>query len=72
MAPFTRLIRFDSGGKTYFSDLGANTIEPPSPGSHVTAYLSLEDLESGKNGATVTLDKASIFWLVVSGINFCC
>ena len=61
MASFSRLIRFDSGGKIYFSDLGAKRIEPPAPGSRVTAYLSLDDLVTGKNSVEVTLDKASTF-----------
>ncbi|KAH8594578.1 fumarylacetoacetate hydrolase family protein [Bisporella sp. PMI_857] len=57
MAPFSRLIRFESDGATYFSDLGVDITEPPSPGSRVTAYLSLEDLVVEKNGATVVLGK---------------
>jgi hypothetical protein len=61
MAPFSRLIRFESGGSIFFSDIAGDTIEPPSPGRRMTAFLSLDDLKAGKDGVTVTLDKASLF-----------
>jgi hypothetical protein len=57
MAPFARLIRFESDGNIYFSDLGVDTIETPPLGSHITAYLSLNDLIAEKNSATVSLGK---------------
>ena len=53
MAAFSRLIRFESDGKIYFSDLGVDTLEPPSPGTSVKAFsISLDDLAAGKNEAT--------------------
>jgi hypothetical protein len=60
MTAFSRLIRFESDGKIYFSDLGVDTLEPPSPGTSVKAFISLDDLAARKNEATVTLDKAGI------------
>lgn len=58
MASFSRLIRFESGQKIYFSDLGINTIETPSTGAKVKAYTSLDDLQTDKNSSSVPLDKA--------------
>jgi hypothetical protein len=57
MAPFSRLIRFESGGKIYFSDLGKDTTEPPSVGTVIQAYQLLEDLNADKNSSFVALDK---------------
>lgn len=57
MSPFSRLIRFRSEGKIYFSDLGAETIEPPSPGTQITAYSSLENLTKRTDSVTVVLEK---------------
>lgn len=57
MAPFSRLIRFESGGKTYFSDLGVDTIEPPPLGTPIKAYQSLDDLISSNNDSSVALGK---------------
>jgi hypothetical protein len=57
MAPFSRLIRFELDGKKYFSDLGVETIEPPSRGTPIIAYPSLDDLLAGKNNSTVALGK---------------
>jgi hypothetical protein len=59
MAPFSRLIRFESDGKKYFADLGIDTTEPPSAGKSVTAYPSLEDLTIGKNEVTVAVGKVA-------------
>ena len=60
MAPFSRLIRFESGGKIYFSDIDHSIIELPSTGRYLTAFLSIDDLTLGKNGVTVTLDKVRL------------
>ena len=59
MPPFTRLIRFESAdnGQIYFADLGADVVEPPSEGTHVRAYASLDDCLGGKAEKTVTLGK---------------
>jgi hypothetical protein len=59
MPPFTRLIRFESasGGQIYFADLGADVVEPPSEGTHVRAYASLDDLLAGKAEKIVRLGK---------------
>ena len=59
MPSFTRLIRFESAdnGQIYFADLGADVVEPPSEGTHVKAYASLDDLLAGKAGKIVTLGK---------------
>lgn len=59
MAPFSRLIRFESDGKIYFSDLGVDTIEPPSPGTLIKAYSSLENLAAVKGEDTVALQKVA-------------
>jgi hypothetical protein len=57
MASFSRLIRFESDAKIFFSDLGADTLEPPFKGSQIKAYTSIDDLAAGRNEATVTLDR---------------
>jgi hypothetical protein len=59
MPSFTRLIRFESAdnGQIYFADLGADVVEPPSEGTHVIAYASLDDLLAGKAEKIVTLGK---------------
>jgi hypothetical protein len=59
MPSFTRLIRFESAddGQIYFADLGADVVEPPSEGTHVRAYASLDDLLAGKAEKIVTLGK---------------
>jgi hypothetical protein len=58
MPSFTRLIRFESADdeQIYFADLGVD-IEPPSEGTHVRAYASLDDLLAGKAEKIVTLGK---------------
>jgi hypothetical protein len=58
MPSFTRLIRFESAddGQIHFADLGAD-VEPPSEGTHVRAYASLDDLLAGKAEKIVTLGK---------------
>jgi hypothetical protein len=58
MASFSRLIRFKSGEKIYFSDIGIDAIEPPNTGTNVKAYTSLDDLQTDKNSSSVPLDKA--------------
>jgi hypothetical protein len=60
MPSFSRLIRFKSldDGQTYFADLGADTVELPAKGSHVTAYTSVDSLVVGEGGIAVTVGKA--------------
>jgi hypothetical protein len=59
MPSFSRLIRFESldDGQTYFADLGADTVELPATGSHVTAYASIDRLVVGEGGIAVTVGK---------------
>ena len=59
MPSFTRLIRFESAdnGQISFADLGADVVEPPSEGTQVKAYASLDDLLAGKAGKIVSLGK---------------
>lgn len=64
MPPFSRLIRFESDEKIYFSDLGANNIQLPSSGSYITAYPSLDDLNAGKNDTMVAVGKVDVFCLL--------
>ncbi|KAK4941705.1 hypothetical protein LTR10_018444 [Elasticomyces elasticus] len=57
MPSFSRLIRFESpDGRTYFADLGADTVELPTTGSKVTAYPSIDDFSTG-NGESVAVGK---------------
>ncbi|KAI1340074.1 fumarylacetoacetate hydrolase family protein [Xylariaceae sp. FL0016] len=72
MAPFTRLIRFESdNGKIYFADLGKEVLEPPAVGSKVAAFKSFEDLQSGSGSEEVTLKKL-LAPLPRDGLNIYC
>lgn len=57
MAPFSRLIRFESGGKKYFSDLGSDAMELPLPGAVIKAYPSVEDLTEDRNSSLLAVDQ---------------
>jgi hypothetical protein len=59
MPSFSRLIRFESldDGQRYFADIGADTVELPATGSHVTAYASIDGLVVREGGITVTVGK---------------
>ena len=59
MSQFSRLIRFESAsnGEIFFADLGTDTVEPPSLGSKITAYASIEDLSAQKNESTIMLGR---------------
>ncbi|KAI0484127.1 fumarylacetoacetate hydrolase family protein [Xylariaceae sp. FL0804] len=58
MGSFTRLVRFASeDGEIYFADLGKEVLEPPPPGSKMTAFKSFDDLLAGSGPETVTLQK---------------
>ncbi|KAI8630942.1 fumarylacetoacetate hydrolase family protein [Xylariaceae sp. FL1651] len=58
MASFTKLICFESeSGETCYADLENIASEPPTPGSNVIAYTTLDDLLTKVNAKPVTLKK---------------
>ena len=52
MSPFSHLIRFECAedGSSFFADLGGQADGPPSPGTKMNAFASMDDL-ANKNGA---------------------
>ncbi|KAH8700987.1 fumarylacetoacetate hydrolase family protein [Talaromyces proteolyticus] len=56
MKPFSRLIRFESGGETFFADL-STTSEIPPAGSSITAYRTYDDLTNTQNPVEVAFGK---------------
>lgn len=62
MPAFTRLVRFESqehDGKSFFSDLGAET-QLPEPGTKLAGHKSIEALLSGNAPSeTVTVKRVS-------------
>ncbi|UKZ74763.1 hypothetical protein TrVFT333_002433 [Trichoderma virens FT-333] len=57
MSPFSHLIRFecDEDGQSCFADLGDNANGPPSPGTTLGAYPSVNELMSNAGMKTVTI-----------------
>lgn len=59
MSKFTRLIRFESGGKVLFADLTSQEI--PSRGSSITGYKSFEDLINNVDPVEGVVEKVWAF-----------
>ncbi len=68
MSPFSHLIRFecDEDGSSLFADLGGQADGPPSPGTKIDAFASIEDLTNKVGGKYVTIRRVCLplrlFW----------
>lgn len=62
MSTFSRLVHFETADdkRSYFADLGADTLDIPAEGSQIKAYSSFDDLGADKNAAVVTIGKVKI------------
>ncbi|PVI03657.1 hypothetical protein DM02DRAFT_696995 [Periconia macrospinosa] len=61
MAPFSRLVRFESEDeKSYFADLGPGSDEPPRPGTTIEAFPSYEALVTKSSLKTVTVQRLTV------------
>lgn len=59
MAPFHHLIRFEAANSAgnFFADLGPDADDLPLPGTVITAYATIRDLESNQNSQTATIHR---------------
>lgn len=65
MKPFSRLIRFESGGEAFFADLSTTT-EIPSAGSSITAYRTYDDLIKAQDSVEIAFEKVCFLFVLIA------